>query len=85
MKRLPINEFVASGALQINTVDVETHTLFIAKAVASKHLKEGDPMTFVQYSKLNDGKISERSPIPKLKYGDSIYIKHGNICKLTHE
>lgn len=65
----------------VNSVDLDTHTLFIAKATASEHLKEGDPMTFAQYTKLYDGTISERSPVPKLKYADSIYVKHGNICK----
>lgn len=65
----------------ISNVNLDTHTLFIAKAVASKHLKDGEPMTFAQYTKLYNGNISERSPVPKLKYGDSIYIKHGNICK----
>lgn len=65
----------------INSVDLSTHTLFIAKAVVSKYLKEGDPMTFADYTKLYNGSMSERSPIPTLKYGNSIYIKHGNICK----
>ncbi|MGD9579960.1 MAG: flavin reductase family protein [Vampirovibrionia bacterium] len=69
----------------INSIDVDTHTLFIGKATASKYLKEGEPMTFTHYSKLSNNRVSERSPIPSLKYSNSVYVKHGNICKPANQ
>lgn len=56
----------------VETVDVDSHTLFIGEVTYSELLKEGTPLTYDNYHKIKHGKSPEYSPVSKLSKQESL-------------
>ncbi len=80
----------------INSVETETHTVFIAEIKDGDTLKEDIPMTYAYYQKILKGKSPKAAPTyiapdknepqkeePELQYRCTVcgYIYHGDITK----
>ena len=48
----------------IDSLEVETHTVFIGKVVNSEVLGEGDPMTYAYYFQVKSGATPASAPVP---------------------
>jgi len=46
----------------VQTVDVETHSVFIGKIIAGEHLKSGEPMTYAYYHEVKKGLTPKTAP-----------------------
>jgi ferric-chelate reductase [NAD(P)H] len=44
------------------TLDVESHTIFIGKIVASEKLRDGEPLTYRYYKEVKGGRASKYAP-----------------------
>jgi len=69
------------------SVDVGTHTIFIAEVVAGKVLKEGSPLTYAYYQNVKHGKAHKNAPTFKKENADSSENKEGidmekYVCKV---
>lgn len=46
----------------IDSLDVETHTVFIGKIIDAEIIKEGEPMTYAYYHEVKRGKAPKTAP-----------------------
>jgi flavin reductase (DIM6/NTAB) family NADH-FMN oxidoreductase RutF len=44
------------------TLDVESHTIFVGKIVASEKIKDGEPLTYRYYKEVKGGRPSKYAP-----------------------
>jgi ferric-chelate reductase [NAD(P)H] len=44
------------------TLDVESHTIFVGKIIASEKIKDGEPLTYRYYKEVKGGRASKYAP-----------------------
>ncbi|MGI6226992.1 MAG: flavin reductase [Peptococcales bacterium] len=77
----------------IDSIEVETHTVFIGKVVDAQVISEGEPMTYAYYHQVKRGSVPKEAPtyIKKEKEDQKINVKEEmkkyecNICGYVYD